>query len=74
MEVCEQLHAPVAVPLWKEFPVMDWKGGFVGPRAGLDAMASRKMSLPLQEIKSGLSKPEPSHYTDRAAATSVLKN
>jgi len=45
MEVSGQLHAPVALPPGKEPPVTHWIGGCVGPRAGLDAVVKKKISL-----------------------------
>jgi len=40
MEVSGQLHAPAALPPGKE-PVTHWIGGWVGPRAVLDAVVKR---------------------------------
>jgi hypothetical protein len=42
MEVSDLLHAPAALPPGKEPPDNHWIGGWVGPRAGLDAVAKRK--------------------------------
>jgi hypothetical protein len=39
--VSGHLHAAAALPPRKE-PSIDWIGGWVGPRAGLDAVAKRK--------------------------------
>jgi hypothetical protein len=40
-------------------------GGWVGPTAGLDAVAERKIyHHPLPGIESRSSSPNPSHYTD----------
>jgi hypothetical protein len=37
MEASGQLHAPAALPPGEEPTVTDWLGGWVGPRACLDA-------------------------------------
>jgi hypothetical protein len=42
MEVSGQLHAPAALPPGKESPGIHWIGGWVGPRAGLDATEKRE--------------------------------
>jgi hypothetical protein len=44
MEVSGQLHAPASLPTGKEHPGILWIGGWVGPRAGLDAVAKRSLS------------------------------
>jgi hypothetical protein len=51
MEVSGQLHAPAALPPRKEPPPpgTDWKGGWVGPRAVLDAVVKRKIPTPCRE-------------------------
>jgi hypothetical protein len=38
MEVSGQLHAAAALTSGKEPPGTHWAGGWVGPRAGVDAM------------------------------------
>jgi hypothetical protein len=48
MEVGGQLHTPAALPLEKLPPGTYWIGGWVGPRAGLDAV-ERKPSCPCWE-------------------------
>jgi hypothetical protein len=45
MEVSCQLHVPAAALPEKE-PGIRWIGGWVGPRAGLDAVAKRKIPVP----------------------------
>jgi len=55
MEVSGQLYAPALLPLGKEALVsVDW-GGCVGPRAGLDTLFKRRLSIPYL-----------SHSTDKA--------
>jgi hypothetical protein len=47
MEVSGQLHALVALPPRKELPGANRIGGWVGPRADVDATEKRRiMSLP----------------------------
>jgi hypothetical protein len=40
-----QHHAPAALPSGSELPDTHWIGGWVGPRAGLDAMEKKNKSL-----------------------------
>jgi hypothetical protein len=42
MEVSGQLHSPAALPT-----VIHWIGGWVGPRAGLNAVEKRKIVVML---------------------------
>jgi hypothetical protein len=42
MEVSGQLHAPVTLPPRERAPGTHWIGGWVGPRADLNAVANRK--------------------------------
>jgi len=42
MEVSGQLHAPAALLSGGIGPVTHWIGGWVGPRACMDAVAKRK--------------------------------
>jgi hypothetical protein len=42
MEESGQLHAPVALPPGKEPLGTLWKGGWVGPRVGLDVVEKKK--------------------------------
>jgi hypothetical protein len=46
MEVSGQLHAPAAL---LQAPGTHWIGGWVGPRAVLDAVAKRKIPSPRRE-------------------------
>jgi hypothetical protein len=48
MEVTGQLHAPAAFPPGKA-PGTHWIGGWVGPRAVLDAAVKRKIPSPRRE-------------------------
>jgi len=43
MEVSGQFHASTTSPPGKESPGAHWIGGWVGPTAGLDMLASRKI-------------------------------
>jgi hypothetical protein len=50
MEVGGQLHALAALPPEKEpLPGTHWIGGWVGPRAVLDAVMKRKIPSPRME-------------------------
>jgi len=52
MEMSVQLHAPVALRLGKDYGTR-WIGGWVGCRAGLDAVAKKKyLILPAIEPRS----------------------
>jgi hypothetical protein len=42
MEVSGQLHAQAALLSWERAPCTHLIGGWVGPRAGLDAVAKRR--------------------------------
>jgi hypothetical protein len=46
-------------------------GGWVGPRAGLHAVARKKKSQPLPGIELQSSCPQPNHYTDYATTAPV---
>jgi hypothetical protein len=50
MEVNGQLHLPAALPPEKEPLVPHWIGGWVGPRAVLDAVVKRKIPSPRKEL------------------------
>jgi hypothetical protein len=49
MEVSGQLHARAALLLGKVPPGTHWIGGWVGPRAVLDAVVKRKIPSPSRE-------------------------
>jgi hypothetical protein len=53
MKVSGQPHAPAVLPLEKEPASNYWNGGWVGPRAGLDVVAKRKILSPCQELQAG---------------------
>jgi hypothetical protein len=48
MEMSGQLHAPAALPQ-ERTPGTNWIGGWVGPRAALDAVVKRKIPSPGRE-------------------------
>jgi hypothetical protein len=45
MEANSQIHSQAILPLVKESPSIHWKGGWVDPTAGLDAMAKRRYPI-----------------------------
>jgi hypothetical protein len=45
MEVSGEIHAPAVLPPRKSQPGTHWKGGWVGPRADLDATEKRNLAL-----------------------------
>jgi hypothetical protein len=49
MEVSGQLQPPAAFPPRERVPDDHWIGGWVGPRAGLDAVVKRKIPTSRQE-------------------------
>jgi hypothetical protein len=49
MEMSGQLHAPAALPSRKEPPGTHWIGGWVDPRAILDAVVKIEISRPRRE-------------------------
>jgi hypothetical protein len=61
MEVSGQLHDPAALP-----PSTHWTGGWVGPRAVLDAVVKRKIPSPRQESnpRTPIVQPVAQRYTD----------
>jgi hypothetical protein len=46
MKVSGQLHAPAALSPRERAPGTHWIGGWVGPRAVLDAVVKRKIHTP----------------------------
>jgi hypothetical protein len=52
MEVCDQLHDSDALLLGERTPGTHSIGGWVGPRADLDAVEKRKL-FPYWELNSG---------------------
>jgi hypothetical protein len=51
MEASGQLHTPAILPQKKELLITHWIGGWVGPKAGLDAVEKKKISFPLPRIE-----------------------
>jgi hypothetical protein len=49
MQVSGQLHAPAALPPRERAPGTHWIGGWVGPRAILDAVVKRRIPSPRRE-------------------------
>jgi hypothetical protein len=41
----DELHAPTTLTSGKEPPGTHWRGGWVGPRVGMDAVVKIKKSL-----------------------------
>jgi len=68
MEVSGQLHDPAALLPRERAPCTHWIGGWVGPRAVLDAMVKRKIPSPHQELNPTtlIVQPVVQHYTVRA--------
>jgi hypothetical protein len=67
MEVSGQLHPQGA-------PGTHWIGGWVGPRATLDAVVKRKIPSPCQESnpKTPIIHPVAQHYTDWAVMALIV--
>jgi hypothetical protein len=67
MEVSGQLHAPAALPPERD-PGTHWIGGWVGPRAVLDAVVKKKIPGPRRESNPTtlLVQPVVQRYTDWA--------
>jgi hypothetical protein len=67
MEVSGQLHAPAALPPGRA-PGTNWIGGWVGPRAVLDAVVKRKIPSPRRESnpRTSIVQPVAQRYTDWA--------
>jgi hypothetical protein len=69
MEVSSQLQVPAALPhLQAKSPGTHWIGGWVGPRAVLDAVVKRKIPSPPQESnpRTSIVQPVVQRYTDWA--------
>jgi hypothetical protein len=68
MEVSGQLHASAALPPREIAPGTHWIGGWVGPRAGLDAVVKRKISSPRRESnpRTPIVQPVAQRFTDWA--------
>jgi hypothetical protein len=74
MDVSGQLHAPAALPPRERAPGTHWIGGWVGPRAILDAVVKRKIPSPRREsnLRTPIVQPVTQRYTDWAIT--VLKD
>jgi hypothetical protein len=66
MVVSGQLHAPAAVPHRERAPGTQWIGGWMGPRAVLDAVVKGKIPNPRRESNSRtpIVQPVAQRYTD----------
>jgi hypothetical protein len=76
MEVSGRLHAPAALPPREGAPGTHWIGGWVDPRAVLDAVGKRKIPSLRRESnpRTPLVQPVAQRYTDWAiAAQTVLE-
>jgi hypothetical protein len=67
MGVSGQHHAPAALYLRGKDPGTHWTGGWVGPRAGLDAEAGRKILSSVGD-RTPVVQIVVRHYTDWATA------
>jgi hypothetical protein len=47
MEVSDHLHAPAALPPRERAPGTHWIGDGVGPGAGMDVVAKKKIPIPV---------------------------
>jgi hypothetical protein len=72
MEVIGQLHVPAALPPGKEPPVTHWTGGWVGPRAGLDAVVKRKILSPCRQSNPPIIQPVTQRCTTELSRLLVL--
>jgi hypothetical protein len=68
MEVSDQLHAPARFIPMEKAPGTLWIGGWVGPRAVLDAVVKRKIPSPRRELnpRTPIVQPVAQRYTDWA--------
>jgi hypothetical protein len=76
MEMNGQLHAPAALPPGKEHLIPIWTGGWVGPRAVLDTVVKRKISISHREsnLRTPIVQPVAQRYTDWAIMTLICHN
>jgi hypothetical protein len=65
MEVSGQVHTPAALSQGRA-PSSHWIGGWVGPRAVLDAVVKRKIPIPRRESNPSVPivQPVAQRYTD----------
>jgi len=45
MDVSGQVHAPAAIPRWRDPPRTHWIGGWMGPRAGLNTVVGHHKTI-----------------------------
>jgi hypothetical protein len=66
MKVSGQLHAPAALPPRERASGTHWIGGWVGPRAVLDAVVKGKIPGPFREWnpRTPIVQPVAQRYTD----------
>jgi hypothetical protein len=74
MVVSGQLHAPAALPPMEIDPGTYWIGGWMGPRAVLDAVVKRKIPSPHRESnrRTLIVQPVTHRYTDWAIMALLL--
>jgi hypothetical protein len=74
MEVSGQLHAPGRFTPRERAPDTHWIGGWVGPRAVLDAVVKRKIPSPRQESnrRTPIVQAVAQRYTDWAIAALLI--
>jgi hypothetical protein len=66
MEVSGQLHASAALPPREIAPGTHWIGGWVGPKAVVDAVVERQVPSPCRESnpRTPIVQPVSQRYTD----------
>jgi hypothetical protein len=74
LEVSGQLYAPAALSPGKRSPGIRWIGGWVGPRAVLDAVVKKEILSPRRESnpRTSIVQPVAQRYTDWAVTALVI--